>query len=61
MNVLVFLEQREGDHDLVGEILRDTKITEAQKQTLISVYEAFCHENEGILTPPAGEEQAVGD
>src|SRR5207249_9727551 len=38
------LEQREGDHDLVGEILRDTKITEAQKQTLISVYEACCPE-----------------
>src|SRR6266700_5623183 len=48
------LEQREGDHDLVGEILRDTKVTKAQKQTLISVYEAFCHENEGMLTPPAG-------
>ena len=54
------LEQREGDQDLLGEILRDTKITEAQKQTLISVYEAFCHENEGTLTPPtAGEEQPV--
>jgi transcriptional regulator with XRE-family HTH domain len=56
------LEQREGDQDLVGEILRDTKITEAQKQTLIQVYEAFCHENAGALSPPAvgGEQVADG-
>src|SRR4030088_2815154 len=39
------LEQREGDQDLVGEILRDTKITEAQKQTLIRIYLSFRHEN----------------
>jgi transcriptional regulator with XRE-family HTH domain len=39
------LEEREGDHDLVGEILRDPSITEAQKQALIQVYVSFQHEN----------------
>ena len=49
------LEERESEHDLVGEILRDTTITEVQKQALIQVYQSFRHENEGTLTPPAGE------
>ena len=44
------LEDREGDHDLAGEILRDPFITEDQKQTLIKVYLSFRHEN---LPPPA--------
>src|SRR2546425_8532139 len=46
------LEEREGEHDLVGDILRDPSLTEAQKQTLIQVYTAFLHENEGVLVPP---------
>ncbi|MBV8387557.1 MAG: hypothetical protein JO155_12270, partial [Acidimicrobiia bacterium] len=41
----------EGDHDLVGEILRDPTITEAQKQALIQVYISFQHENEGLQSP----------
>ena len=45
------LEEREGDHDLVGEILRDPSITEAQKQALIQVYVSFKHENEGLQSP----------
>src|SRR5256885_3658170 len=45
------LEEREGEHDLVGEILRDPSITEAQKQALIQVYVSFQHENEGLQTP----------
>ncbi|HUP84744.1 MAG TPA: helix-turn-helix transcriptional regulator [Acidimicrobiales bacterium] len=40
------LEDREGEHDLPGEILRDPFITEDQKQTLIKVYLSFRHENE---------------
>src|SRR2546427_6934355 len=52
------LEEREGEHDLIGEILRDTTITEAQKQALIQVYQSFQHENEGTLTPAAGETTA---
>ena len=48
------LEEREGDHDLVGEILRDPTITEAQKQALIQVYVSFQHENEGLQSPEMG-------
>src|SRR5438552_15954265 len=54
------LEEREGEHDLVGEILRDTTITEAQKQVLIQVYQSFRHENEGTLTPPLEANGAGG-
>ncbi|HVF32249.1 MAG TPA: helix-turn-helix transcriptional regulator [Acidimicrobiales bacterium] len=45
------LEDRQGDHDLPGEILRDPFITEDQKQTLIKVYLSFRHEN----APPGAE------
>ena len=48
------LEEREGEHDLVGEILRDATITEAQKQALIQVYISFQHENEGLQSPELG-------
>jgi transcriptional regulator with XRE-family HTH domain len=48
------LEDREGDHDLPGEILRDPFITEDQKQTLIKVYLSFRHENERDKPGPAG-------
>src|SRR5688500_14239967 len=40
------LEDRQGEHDLAGEILRDPFITEDQKQTLIKVYLSFRHEND---------------
>src|SRR5437016_288821 len=45
------LEERDVDHDLPGEILRDPTITEAQKQALIQVYISFKHENEGLQSP----------
>jgi transcriptional regulator with XRE-family HTH domain len=35
------LEERDGEHDLVGEILRDTTISERHKQTLIDIYRTF--------------------
>jgi transcriptional regulator with XRE-family HTH domain len=35
------LEAREGDSDIVAEILRDTTITERQKQVLIEIYRSF--------------------
>jgi transcriptional regulator with XRE-family HTH domain len=57
------LEEREGDQDLVGDILRHPGLTEAQKQTLIQVYTAFRHENEGVLVPSpdaSGEERGSG-
>jgi transcriptional regulator with XRE-family HTH domain len=46
------LEERQTDHDLVGEILRDPTLTEDQKQTLVRVYLSFAHENEGKLVTP---------
>src|SRR5437588_10781946 len=52
------LEEREGDHDLVGEILRDPTITEAQKQALIQVYVSFQHENEGLQSPEVDDDAA---
>jgi transcriptional regulator with XRE-family HTH domain len=58
------LEEREGDHDLVGEILRDPSITEAQKQALIQVYISFQHENEALQSPEVeagGEEPAAAE
>jgi transcriptional regulator with XRE-family HTH domain len=56
------LEEREDEADLVGAILRDTTITETQKQNLIAVYQAFRHENEGTLlsaTSVPGESAAT--
>lgn len=62
------LEERVDDGDLEGEILRDRFLTEEQKQSLIAVYQAFRHENEGKPMSPlvaadapsdAGEEETV--
>jgi transcriptional regulator with XRE-family HTH domain len=39
------LEERDGEPDLVGEILRDPGLTEDQKQTLVRVYHSFSNEN----------------
>src|SRR5436305_911419 len=50
------LEEREGDPDLTGEILRDPYLTEDQKQTLVRVYISFQHENEGLQSPEMGGE-----
>ncbi|HEX2039908.1 MAG TPA: helix-turn-helix domain-containing protein [Acidimicrobiales bacterium] len=52
------LEEREGDDDLEGEILRDRFLTEDQKQTLLQVYRAFRHENEDRPVAPAVESSA---
>jgi transcriptional regulator with XRE-family HTH domain len=52
------LEDRDGDHDLPGEILRDPFITEDQKQTLIKVYLSFRHENEAARGGAEEEESA---
>ena len=45
------LEEREGGLGLVDEILRDSTLTEDQKQTLTRVYLSFVREN-GPLVPP---------
>ncbi|MBV8692943.1 MAG: helix-turn-helix transcriptional regulator [Actinobacteria bacterium] len=47
------LEERDIEHDLVGEILRDSFLTEDQKQTLIKVYLSFRHENDDQPVSPA--------
>src|SRR5262249_50509861 len=39
------LEERAGDSDVAAAILRDTYLTERQKQVLLEIYETFCHEN----------------
>jgi transcriptional regulator with XRE-family HTH domain len=46
------LEERGDGDDLEGEILRDSYLTEDQKQTLIKVYQSFRHENEDRLVSP---------
>ena len=43
------LEERDGEHDLVAEILRTPTLNERQKQVLIDVYRSF------LNNPPAGE------
>ncbi len=49
------LEEREGEHDLVGEILRSTDLTEDQKQALVRIYQSFRHENLERLAELAAE------
>ena len=39
-----FLDERETDEDLVGDILRDRTITEGQKQALVEIYRSFLRE-----------------
>ena len=46
------LDERDIDHDLEGEILRNGYLTEDQKQTLIKVYQSFRHENEDRMMSP---------
>jgi transcriptional regulator with XRE-family HTH domain len=49
------LEERDPDGDLVGEILRDRTMTEAQKQALVEIYRSFQRErDEDQGTPRAG-------
>ena len=43
------LEERDGDADLVAEILRNPTLTERQKQVLIDVYRSF------LNNPASGE------
>jgi transcriptional regulator with XRE-family HTH domain len=39
-----FLEERDTEEDLVGEILRDRTISEGQKQALVEIYRSFQRE-----------------
>ena len=49
------LEERPAD-DLVGAILRQSYLTEEQKQALIRVYESFRHENQDRVVTPVLDE-----
>jgi transcriptional regulator with XRE-family HTH domain len=51
------LEEREGDTDVPGAILRDEWITERQKQVLIEIYDSFRKENDA-LRPAEPEPEA---
>src|SRR5215471_994045 len=46
------LEERADGPELVDEILRDSTLSEDQKQTLIRVYLSFVHENGWPSAPP---------
>jgi transcriptional regulator with XRE-family HTH domain len=48
------LEAREGDSDLVAGILRDTTITERQKQVLIEIYRSFQTSADANWPDPSG-------
>jgi transcriptional regulator with XRE-family HTH domain len=39
-----FLEERDTEEDLVGDILRDRTISEGQKQALVEIYRSFQRE-----------------
>jgi transcriptional regulator with XRE-family HTH domain len=43
------LEERPGDHDLVGEIHRDPYLSEEQKKTLIHIYRSFRSQHDGTI------------
>src|SRR5438105_13874870 len=46
------LEERDAEHDLPGDILRDPYLTEDQKQTIVRIYLSFRHENEDRMVSP---------
>jgi transcriptional regulator with XRE-family HTH domain len=49
-----FLEERDTEDDLVGDILRDRTISEGQKQALVEIYRSFQREqNEEDGSPQA--------
>jgi transcriptional regulator with XRE-family HTH domain len=48
------LEARDGDSDLVAEILRDTTITERQKQVLVEIYRSFQQSADASWPDPSG-------
>jgi transcriptional regulator with XRE-family HTH domain len=46
------LEEREGDTDVPGAILRDEWVNERQKQVLLEIYDSFRKENDGQRQVP---------
>jgi transcriptional regulator with XRE-family HTH domain len=52
------LQERHGDSEFAGSVLRDAHLTERQKQVLLEIYESFCAEN--AARPAAPEPEAAG-
>ncbi len=48
------LEARDGEHDLVGEILCDSTISERHKQTLVDIYRTFQQQRAEEVRTEAG-------
>jgi transcriptional regulator with XRE-family HTH domain len=55
------LDERRDENDLVHAVHRDPYLTEAQRKTLLTVYESFRRENGNLAPEPAaGPESAPG-
>ena len=54
------LEERDGDTDVPGSILRDEWITERQKQVLLEIYDSFRKENDGQRQLPETDQAPDG-
>jgi transcriptional regulator with XRE-family HTH domain len=54
------LDAREGDADVVQAILCTDRLTEAQKQALLRVYQSFVHENGDVGAPSGNGAPAEG-
>ena len=54
------LEERESDEDVVAAVLRDHRLGEEQKQTLLRVYRSLLHEN-GVHENGDGSGGALAD
>jgi transcriptional regulator with XRE-family HTH domain len=59
------LEERHGDLEVIAAILRDTRLSERQRQVLVEIYESFCRENLAtVQTTAAGpppDEKEIDD
>lgn len=59
------LEERDGDLEVIAAILRDTRLSERQRQVLVEIYESFCRENLAtVQTTTAGpppDEKEIDD
>ncbi len=56
------LEERDGDLEVIAAILRDTRLSERQRQVLVEIYESFCRENLATVhtttaVPPPDEKE----
>ena len=50
------LEERDGDEDVTMAVLRDVRLTEEQKQTLLRIYASFVAERQQVEASSTGME-----